>query len=289
MQKIGEVWGRVGEIEEEKEGHFSNFRVRIVSNPGPTIRALAIVMIGDDTFEIFVREVGETTTTNTVVNKESEQLDKGCKGLEVVCNEEEMGGDEKEMDDGEGNDQHLENTGKVVTAEEDDELKVGETQPVRSEEDEAIRNGSKDVSPIEIVDESTNLPSPTKTKTPTTEVANKADLEPDSSSLSAPPGFEKAIPIAAVDGDNGKQIERKSKKTKQNRGREVREEVEAGNWSSSEDEIECSEEETEEIWRVTRPLGAGTFVVVVQKVPYPLRTASGRFKRGVTWCNQNTE
>ncbi|MED6122013.1 hypothetical protein PIB30_035747 [Stylosanthes scabra] len=33
---------------------------------------------------------------------------------------------------------------------------------------------------------------------------------------------------------------------------------------------------------VTRPLGAGTFVVVVLKAHYPLRTASGRFKRGVT-------
>ncbi|MED6121880.1 hypothetical protein PIB30_034199 [Stylosanthes scabra] len=35
--------------------------------------------------------------------------------------------------------------------------------------------------------------------------------------------------------------------------------------------------------------GRGLSFVVVRKVPYPLRAASGRFKRGVTGCNQNTE
>ncbi|MED6184804.1 hypothetical protein PIB30_051018 [Stylosanthes scabra] len=35
-------------------------------------------------------------------------------------------------------------------------------------------------------------------------------------------------------------------------------------------------------------VGMLSFVVVL-KAPYPLRAASGRFKRGVTGCNQNTE
>ncbi|MED6203678.1 hypothetical protein PIB30_001372 [Stylosanthes scabra] len=40
---------------------------------------------------------------------------------------------------------------------------------------------------------------------------------------------------------------------------------------------------------LTRPLGWDAFVVVVLKAPYPSQAASGRFKRGVTGCNQNIE
>ncbi|MED6133154.1 hypothetical protein PIB30_025968 [Stylosanthes scabra] len=45
MIKIGAVWGRVVEIEDEKRGHLSAFKVEIVAIAGPTIRALENVVI----------------------------------------------------------------------------------------------------------------------------------------------------------------------------------------------------------------------------------------------------
>ncbi|MED6210872.1 hypothetical protein PIB30_068228 [Stylosanthes scabra] len=112
------------------------------------------------------------------------------------------------------------------------------------------------------------------------ETAKEADPEPGSSNISVPPGFERVVLTTAGERDNAQEIERRNKKAKLNGGRhskktilrlsdlikekarkhkearkqkrnkqrKVREEADAVKWSSSEDEIESTEEETEEIW-----------------------------------------
>ncbi|MED6179443.1 hypothetical protein PIB30_001207 [Stylosanthes scabra] len=57
MCKIGEVWGRVIEVVGGSENQFSSFKVLIDVGVGPMIQAFADVLIEEETFRIFVREV----------------------------------------------------------------------------------------------------------------------------------------------------------------------------------------------------------------------------------------
>ncbi|MED6193071.1 hypothetical protein PIB30_015504 [Stylosanthes scabra] len=59
MRAIGNVWGRVIQIGKD-EGHFSSFRVLVVANTGPEIRAMATIVIEDTKFLIFVKEEGSS-------------------------------------------------------------------------------------------------------------------------------------------------------------------------------------------------------------------------------------
>ncbi|MED6191981.1 hypothetical protein PIB30_005799 [Stylosanthes scabra] len=214
MQKIGEVWGRVLELDEGTGGHYSNFRVLINSNVGPLIPARAKVEIEGEPFEIFVKEVGTLTPRYEEKRCEEPVLgsnnDNGCQS------------EEKEDGEGETRRQMLE---RVVDEEAKvEESIVGETQPTMGAGEKAGVEAQ-----VHDSDEPSNeedpIDSPTKTITLeddrttkqvlkewdeeiyqvqcvengprpgvmslTNNLETKAVEESPSSSLSVPPGFER--------------------------------------------------------------------------------------------------
>ncbi|MED6114469.1 hypothetical protein PIB30_080467 [Stylosanthes scabra] len=59
MKAIGNVWAKVLQVG-NGEGHFSSFRVLVVTNTGPAIRDMATIVIENTEFLIFVKEEGCT-------------------------------------------------------------------------------------------------------------------------------------------------------------------------------------------------------------------------------------
>ncbi|MED6181971.1 hypothetical protein PIB30_024444 [Stylosanthes scabra] len=133
MEKIAKVWGKVITIERAKDDHCSYFRALIVMNLGPTIRAMANVVIAEETFSIFVSKL-----RGSIDQKVEGMSYEGSTHLPVAPS----------LD--------------VAVMEEDEGSKVGETQPMRDNTGENAGGGVENTSPVLNVD-SRNSPSPTKT------------------------------------------------------------------------------------------------------------------------------
>ncbi|MED6200566.1 hypothetical protein PIB30_086432 [Stylosanthes scabra] len=153
MEKIGRVWGHVVQIEEEEGGHFNFFRVQIIANVGPMIRAFANVEDEERT-----RTSGERLIDNIGVS--GDQSESGQKRTEELRTPKER---------------HVDNTAEngivamdglnvPATEVEAEQSKVGETQSPRRDGEDEGRNGADNRSPIVLFEEKENGPSPTKTK-----------------------------------------------------------------------------------------------------------------------------
>ncbi|MED6138935.1 hypothetical protein PIB30_079208 [Stylosanthes scabra] len=265
MDRIGRVWGRVIQIEEEEGGHHNFFRVQIVANIGPSICALASVNTNDEDNEVLAVEtqkgvamategeeskVGETQPTLRSLGDES------CNGARPLGpNAEKEGAGigpsptrTKSLHDDRRTEEVIQEWGDVlyqkVTVDQAGPT-VGNVSPMGSEEG----NGSKD--------------------------------------LSAPPGFDMLVqPEDALSDfvcEGSKRIEvvekkgggktkitslklkdrlkerarqcKETRKQKKSKLQRITEELEAAQSSSSEEEIEDTDQEVEEIWDTGRRLG----------------------------------
>ncbi|MED6111425.1 hypothetical protein PIB30_052167 [Stylosanthes scabra] len=172
MERIGNVWGRVVQIEEEEGGHYNYFRVQIVAGIGPTICAIANVVIGEEKFCIFIREDEERNyepchcRINTIGAKEQQV---GCRNIQL---EEVINRNEKEASVTYENGRQVVDTQDAAAVAEEavpsemeaEESKVGETQPVARIEDGDTTDGVENASPEMGLAEIDVGPSPTRTK-----------------------------------------------------------------------------------------------------------------------------
>ncbi|MED6193143.1 hypothetical protein PIB30_016237 [Stylosanthes scabra] len=148
MKRIGRVWGQVVQIEEEEGGHYNYFRVQIIANISPTIRALASVEIGGEIFSIFVNE-DEERIKKPMVLKPREVEDDNLMRARIDEIEEPVVGVN-------GFDTNIINkaidasddVNVVAMAEEAEESKVGETQSLLKAGKDDGRNGADNLSQI---------------------------------------------------------------------------------------------------------------------------------------------
>ncbi|MED6207800.1 hypothetical protein PIB30_038993 [Stylosanthes scabra] len=151
MLKIGNVWGKAMDIEEMAEGHYSYFRVLVVTNIGPRIWAMANIVIKEETFSIFIREleVRRTTADKKENSKETkERID--CETPIMVAESGRHGN---------GND------GGETGGREAEGSRVGETQPTSEERGDGNETLEQNKGPMGEDTINVGNPSPTKTKT----------------------------------------------------------------------------------------------------------------------------
>ncbi|MED6114340.1 hypothetical protein PIB30_079315 [Stylosanthes scabra] len=227
MWEIGEVWGRA---------------VKVV--------------IGRESFEIFVREVNEIVLS--IIEEGKDRMEDRSKAEGEAHKEKDLLGIDKENGKN-GSIPAIVLSSEAVmrgtVAEEDEESKVGETQPGHTGEEGAISIGPESASPIDRVEETIHSPSPTKTKTleddrctkqvmlewekeyfmkpnnvddlrtgeimsPFTEANLGNDTQPSSPSISIPPGFERAVATESGREEIEENIERNKKSTTNKGGKQ---------------------------------------------------------------------
>ncbi|MED6225438.1 hypothetical protein PIB30_093734 [Stylosanthes scabra] len=133
MLKIGNVWGRVLEVEEAEETHYSFFRVLVAANASPAIRAWATIVIDNKNFDIFVKEDGGYLSQRQDFKGIREETDcsEASLGHTIVDKEQEFGENGMNRvgsEDGEGMIIPVDSRGVATLGEEAEESKVGETQ-----------------------------------------------------------------------------------------------------------------------------------------------------------------
>ncbi|MED6105999.1 hypothetical protein PIB30_000785 [Stylosanthes scabra] len=187
-------------------GHYSSFKVLIVANIGPIIRSLAKVVIGGETFTIFVREVGlGRIDIEDVVPYQKEPQQTMVRNVAM-----EPG----ESNNGENNAEPIAETLVVTSIEEEDEgSKVGETQPAREE-----RNNDTH---LEEAPKSPN--GPTAQLVTNEGIGPKGafgnPFEAGSTSISIPPGFERPDFTDTASKDAEREGVRTTNKSGNNGGR----------------------------------------------------------------------
>ncbi|MED6208171.1 hypothetical protein PIB30_042624 [Stylosanthes scabra] len=165
MEKIGRVWGRVIQIEEEICGHYNFFRVQIVANIGPSICALAAVVIGEETFNIFIKEDGERACVGYVRRIIEPNVRDHAMGSK------DLGSGDTHIRDEQVNTNAVENIPAVVETQnavamavEGEESMVGEAQSIlKNVEDDPCRADGQTSPNVDLNDNSIG-PSPTRTK-----------------------------------------------------------------------------------------------------------------------------
>ncbi|MED6185167.1 hypothetical protein PIB30_054467 [Stylosanthes scabra] len=87
MEKIGGTWGRVIKTVEDAGGHFNSFRVLVESNTGPSIQAFIDVVLDQDTFKLYVREVGDLRIYSETEGIRMAGEGDGMEDIRMVCPE----------------------------------------------------------------------------------------------------------------------------------------------------------------------------------------------------------
>ncbi|MED6219589.1 hypothetical protein PIB30_037123 [Stylosanthes scabra] len=289
------------------EGHYSYFRVLVITNIGPGIWAKANVVIEEETFSIFVKEleVRRTTTDKKEDSKETkEQIDSETPIMVVESGRHGNGNDGDETDGREA-----------------EGSRVGETQPTSEESGDGNETLGLNKGPMgeDTINEDECYVKPTNeyeaqsegfiTSNPMETTHGRMELE--SSSTSIPPGFgnvdttetasegldtekgragkqgrqngsRRHMKIVLKLNDRLKENARKQKEARKRRTlkqRKLREIASEGKWLSSEEEIEDSDVEANEIWGVGMRTG-----LVTDKEDRTKNYLSSKIKE-VTECN----
>ncbi|MED6193900.1 hypothetical protein PIB30_023565 [Stylosanthes scabra] len=303
MIKIGEVWGKVLEVEEAEGGHYSFFCVLVVANTGPLIRSWATIMINGINYTIFVKEddrsvswVSDDDKAQRSTEQEKTDEDAKAKANEPLGANDGSGDKEDGGRSATENHTQPEDGDATIREEEAKESRVGETQQLQSGRTSGspeciaetglgfirpVANNCVESSPTKIAtledDRTTDqvlqewnedlyqLPNEDgsgpddavvgdgRKKAQHLEDTDGCDMENSendetlqsnnsvSSYLSASPGFEKIPQEGAIN-----EQEKGTRKHKRIKGDQ-----------DSENEIENTEEEVEETWRIGNRVGIG--------------------------------
>ncbi|MED6204606.1 hypothetical protein PIB30_010460 [Stylosanthes scabra] len=312
MRTIGNVWGRVIKVGDD-EGHFSSFRVLVAANMGPLIRAVAIVVINNTEFQVFVKEAEEDgMVIDGSRNKEQNEVDKVNIVQEVDKSQWNGTTKTREMvNNEEGRDVRPESSPEIEREVEKEESKVEESKCGETEQTPSEENGGDAQWAYELGHANPdNTKSPTRTRSleddrrteqvirewneslfqkpnspigprdvdaddnnedsvdqlkeigPEVESRGSLDGDSDSTSFSAPPGFERPLHSHRRTSlrlrDRIKENARKQKEINKRKSatiEEIRGEDKIKSWQNTEDEIENSEEEVENTWWIGAKTG----------------------------------